>query len=609
MKLQLFNGGKATRKAPHLIGLSEAIEYRNIDNEQGPLQPVKTKLASGILVDRYNIFFEAQQEWVSSDTVKDYVEFQEKLYWADRVGQPQKYDGTNTFQLGITAPTVAATGVVTNQPAAITRASLVEDLAAGDLPATTLLTYAIVNKDTATGLDSEALFIGFTTGTGATHEITITDLDTNFADEARIYRLFDGVYRLLATFTSPTDIFLDDTFDISANAAFVTTTGNLDGTIQYMYTYYNSADGTESALSPLSAELVVSNGSIALSNITASADPQVDQKRLYRIGGGLSLFSLVTTLPNATTTYNDNLAVDQIDGAVNDSADHNIPLSGLQFLIEANSSLFGVLGQRVYYTEIGLPDAWPTLNFIDFPVDVLGIGDTANGVLVFTKFITYIITGTSPSTYSKYLLSGDQGCIAFESIANLGASLLWASTDGICVSSGDQVKVITKDQLGKLLLSPVASTVHDEVYYVSETGGNIFALDFRYGNVAKEFSLGVETVVSANDTLYGWLAGELYELFAGPTNEAIEYVSPDIVEGEYSNLKTYDEFYVRYNGLIVIEILIDNVTVLTKSLTGAEPVKQLKVPQLKQQGYRVSFKVTGTGTVFEITNTPMGRQK
>jgi hypothetical protein len=335
----------------------------------------------------------------------------------------------------------------------------------------------------------------------------------------------------------------------------------------------------------------------------------VDEKRLYRIGGNLSLFSLVTTLPNATTSFVDTLADDQIDGAVNDSSDFGIPLTGLKFLIEANSSLFGVLDQRVYYTEIGLPDAWPTLNFIDFPVDVTGIGDTANGVLVFTKFITYIITGTSPSTYSKYLLSGDQGCIAFESIANLSSSLLWASTDGICASSGDAVKVITKDQLGKLLLSPVASTVHDEVYYVAETDGNIFALDFRYGNIAKEFSLGVDTVVSANDTLYGWLAGELYELFAGSTNETIEYVSPDIVEGEYSNLKAYDTFYVRYNGLIVIEILLDNVTVLTKSLTGTKPVEQLKVPQLKQQGYRVSFKITGTGSVDEITNTPMGRQK
>jgi hypothetical protein len=608
MRLQLFSGGKATRKAPHLIGMHEAVSYTNIDNESGSLVPVKAKLASGIMVDQYATFFNAQQEWISSATVRDYVEFQSKLYWADRTGQPQKYDGTNTYQLGINSPSTEVAGVVTEGPTAITRITLAGQSAAGDLLVSTTFSYTIVNKSTVTGLTSLASVFSVTTAAGD-NQVHISAIDTNFANEAKIYRFFDGAYRLIATFTSASDTFTDSVFDISANTLYIAEAADLAGTIQYAYTYYNSAEGVESALSPSLTTFVAVNGEIALSAIAASADPQVDKKRLYRLGGALTVFSLVTTLDNATLVYNDSLNDAEIDGTVSTSASYLPPVSGLQFLTEANGSLFGSKGNKLYYSEVGLPDAFPTNNFISFPLDITGMGDTANGVLVFTKNRAYIVTGTSPATYSKYLLSGDQGCIAFESVANYGPELLWVSNDGVCTSSGDAVTVITKEQLGHLTLSPVASAVHDEIYYLSETGGNVFALDFRYGNIAKDLSLGVTSVVHANDIIYGWSSGQLYKLFKDSSSESLTYLSAEVTEGEYSNLKTYKSFYVRYDGTVTLEIFINGASVLSKVLSSSLPTEEIKVPSAGQQGYRVQFKITGTGTVHEITNTPMGRQK
>jgi hypothetical protein len=608
MKLQLFNGGKATRKAPHLIGMHEAVSYINVDNESGSLVPVKTKLASGIMVDQYATFFNAQQEWISSATVRDYVELQSKLYWTDRSTQPQKYDGTNTYQLGVSQPTTEVTGVVTESPAAITRITLAGQSASGNLPASTTFSYIITNKSTVTGLTSLASVFSITT-TAGNNQIHISAIDTNFANEAKIYRFFDGAYKLVDTFTSASDTFTDSVFDISANTLYVAEAADLTGTVQYAYTYYNSAEGVESALSPSLTTFVTVNGEIAIAAIAASADPQVDKKRLYRLGGALTVFSLVTTLDNATLTYNDSLNDAEIDGTVNTSALYLPPVSGLQFLTEANGSLFGSKGSKLYYSEVGLPDAFPTNNFISFPLDIAGMGDTANGMLVFTKNRTYIVTGTSPSTYSKYLLSGDQGCIAFESVANIGPELLWVSNDGICTSSGDAVTVITKEQLGHITLSPVASAVHDEIYYLSETGGNVFALDFRYGNIAKDLDLDITSVVQANDVIYGWNTGQLHELFKGASSESLTYLSAEVTDGEYSNLKTYKSFYIRYDGTITLEIFIDGVSVLSKVLSSSLPTEEIKVPSARQQGYRVQFKVTGTGTVHEITNIPMGRQK
>ena len=73
--------------------------------------------------------------------------------------------------------------------------------------------------------------------------------------------------------------------------------GNIIGVIQYVYTYYNSVDGTESAPSPISTEINASGNSISVS-VTASPDPQVTNIFLYRVGGTLTQFTRVEELPN-----------------------------------------------------------------------------------------------------------------------------------------------------------------------------------------------------------------------------------------------------------------------------------------------------------------------
>ncbi len=500
MKLQAFNGGLSTRLAPHLIGVNEAIQYTNIDNEDGTLKPVRQKLDLDTNLLEFSHWFTTIEEWVTSAVNRDYVEYRNTLYFTEDSSVPQKTtDNVNFYNLGITKPALAP--------------------------------------------------------------LTATDV-----------------------------------------------AGVLTGTYQYIITYYNSSDGAESGVSPLSAELVVASDRIAVTSIPVSADPQVDKKRLYRLGGDLTAFTLVTTIDNTDTLYTDNIADTDVEGTLLEATFYEQALNGLQFLTEHYGILMAAKGDKVYFTPIGVPNAWPSNNFIDFDTNVTGIGKVLNGILVFTLNKTYIITGTNINSLVKNTLAETQGCKEHKTIKAISkGQLLWVSNDGVCTSTGSNVDVISKPKLGKLNLAVKNAVIHDEVYYLQKSDKTILALDFRYGAVFKDLNSDTTRLVVANDVLYGFDNNTLYQMFASPLDEVYIYLSPNFTEGAYSERKSYKHFYIRANGAFTISVLVDGVIVSTKSYTGSE-THDLEVPQDSQNGYSIQFLITGTAVISEIEYKARGRQ-
>lgn len=111
----------------------------------------------------------------------------------------------------------------------------------------------------------------------------------------------------------------------------------------------------------------------------------------------------------------------------------------------------------------------------------------------------------------------------------------------------------------------------------------------------------------ANGELYGYKEGELYFLYKGTDNLTLKYKSPRFVEGAFSNNKTYKKVYVRSEGDIIINIIIDDEVVATFNLTGKE-THQLQVPQNLQRGYSIQFEIEGTGVIDEIEYVASPRQ-
>ena len=267
--------------------------------------------------------------------------------------------------------------------------------------------------------------------------------------------------------------------------------------------------------------------------------------------------------------------------------------------------LFYAIGDKLYYTPVGKPWAWPEEYFIDFPTDITGIGVVNSGLLIFTAIRTYIITGNSPSTLSRYPLGGKQGCRLHASIQKINDFLIWVSNDGLCASSGGSPKVISRDKLGDLDLDPIVAVVYKDVYYLLHSTG-LLAYDVRFGPVYKNLTLGCSYLLEGNDTLYGLYSDGYYELFAGEDSLQFYYLSPVFLDGAYTNRKSYNKIYIRSEGALTLAIYINSALVQTWQLTTTD-THMLDVPQIYKNGYSIQFEIYGTGKVFELDYSPYGR--
>lgn len=372
-----------------------------------------------------------------------------------------------------------------------------------------------------------------------------------------------------------------------------------DGTFQYVYTYYNNTDGTESAPSPLSSEVTTTAGYVNISGLVASTDTQVTHIRLYRIGGYKTVFTLVTELTNGTTAYTDRTpSVALLNNVLESETNFKAP-TGLQYLTESYATFFGAVGATLHVSEVGNPNYWPYQ--LEFPKTIKGMGAVQNGLLVFTANETYLISGTDPTTFVRHLLSGDQGCKSHKSVQFVKNSLVWLSNDGLCSSTGGDLTVLTQDKLGKISLTPYASSIYDDVYYLFHTNG-ILALDSRFGIIFKEFSqkdiLGAGTF---DDVLYGSDGTNIYSLFTGVDSVSFTYKSPRLTDQSFINRKSYSEAYCIYEGDITVKIYITDTLQATHQLSSEGIAKaELGIPTAYNRGYCIQFEVSGTGKLYEL---------
>jgi hypothetical protein len=612
--------------APQYIGQNEAVTYSNIDNSLNTLTPVKDKLLTDVVVEEYHKFFIAEQEWVSSATPTDFLEYQQVMYSTDGVTRPQKYKNGAYNNLGIVAPVTKPSLTQLNAAAAITDVEI-ENLVSsvgtyGDLPISDLVYilynvkdgrysegYEIVVKASSISKvsvtkkqvrrASTTVLVVAQPDSGFDRSIKFSNIKAQFADSAVLFRYYKGVWRLVKTFATDAETFTDAVEDVSANDELDDDlVSAFDGTYQYVYTYYNENDGTESAPSPISSELELDSGTLQVTLPSTSPDSQVTHKRLYRVGGDTTEFTLVVQLDKDVTSFEDTLDATELDGRLLSSDNYYEAPTGLRYLTESYAMLFGALGNELRFTPIGVPNAWPPEYSIQFDTTVTGIGPVANGVIVFTTYKAYLVTGTGPLSLSQQSLNGDQGCIAHSSIQEIGPALIWASAEGLCMSSGDAVRNITKDKLGHVDLDPVDSVVADEVYYCHNADGSTLAFDFRFTPIPKYLDLGISTISYANGDLYGWLDGSMYKLFKSDDYLPFTYLSPRFIEGSVTELKTYKKIHIYSKGDIIINIIINDSVVATRALSG-EGDYQLQIDQKLQRGNFIQFDIQGTGEVYE----------
>lgn len=381
-------------------------------------------------------------------------------------------------------------------------------------------------------------------------------------------------------------------------------------TVQYVYTYYDSTEGIESAPSPISDELELPDGfSIDLSGFEESANLFVDKIRLYRLGVDTTEFTLLVELPIDTVTYNDNIKALDAEGSLLESQENEPPVLGLRFITEANGIMFAAKGDMVYYSKIGQPDYWPALNSFPISADVTGIVAIPDGVVFFTKSKAHILLGTSPDQFRLVLLNPEHGCISHATIQHCSNRWLFVSSDGICELRGSAIAVISSDKLNGMELNAISASVYKEQYFLTLADGSVMILDLRNGGLLfKGLRYPIQEIYNTgvfDNILYGVVDGNLARLHEGE-ELVMRYLSPEFTEGDASMVKLYNNIYIKYNGQLVVTLYIDGVRVGTEELNG-KGIADVKIPQESQRGSTIQFEVQGVGTIYEIEYKVMPR--
>lgn len=717
MQISSFNGGLNKRVSPYLMQSNEGVKYSNIDTTTGALAPLKeNKNLNANIKPNFTYF---NNHWVDSDENRDYVKFQEKLFYSNGQTRPQwSKDGFTWYGLGIDKPAKApevSSNIAKEYPNSIepskdgsscavyyktqgfseagvyeliiVQESVVDSniktksyvkfsaslnsgsVIAFSYPTTVYIkypsdttfykhtsldkfymgsdyiengvgdrtrtseTFDFKNKiiQDSTNLNNKAEFVLFVKKSGESvySDTYVKNIDLNLSygsnwdngvyiqacgcvkyfiletpEEYDDIMVFYNNVRVYAEKLTSNKLKWFIKFDLSDITLTQFIENNSVESIGYVYTYY-SEDGMESSPSEESKFPLLLSPTLV--KVLKSSDPQVTSIKLYRRGAALTQYSLVTTLPNKDIEYADSLSDSEIDGAVLNSY-NNLPApDGLQYLTLYNTMLFGSIDDKLYYTDVATPFVWSGFNFIDFDDTITGIGGTPNGLLVFTKHSTYIVTGTSPDTFSKYLLSSGVGCVLHKSIQSLHNSLIWLSDDSICVSSGGEIQSISRDKLDTLnFKTPRCSAVLNDVYYVSHNQGTLIA-DFRFGLVFRESDKVYYGLAVKDNTLYGVESDDSFvEINKGEATLALHYLSPKFSDGSISTLKTYKDIYFHSTGDLSVKVFIDDTLVGSKSL--AEGFDEIKVSSEKTQGYSIQFEVEGKGTLNEIEYKIESRQ-
>ena len=605
MTLNDFSGGLSKRLSPNLIQRNEAVKCLNVDLTSGSIKPLKGLKATNktISLDK-PIFKEFKGTLVSSNLGTSFVEFNDKLYMTNGTDTVKKSsDGIKFHELGLNAPSNILT-TTTNFSVSFSLSNLATGTAVPDFP-TGDYTYLIQYKTLAGSIKYEIKTISYS----GTRGVRLTISSMSNMESVTLYRKYLTKYRLIGESTSSLTI-NDTVYDVSSNYTTTPYEQGL-GERNYVYTYYSSVTGTESAPSSYSDSLKVDINTVVVTGFVTPTDSTVNEIRLYRIGGTLTNFYLVAKLSKTVTRYTDTLTdLEVLDNdTLLETTGFIKPKTAMKFLTEFNSALFAAYDSTLYFSNPGLVDNWLEDNWIAFPEHITGLGVTQNGLLVFSRNKTWILTGTSLESYSKYLLNGSQGCITHSTIAYVENNLLWQSLDGICVTTGGAIEQLSYLKLGKLSVNPIIAKVYENQYFLFHEEGAI-VVDFRGGGVKfYELDLIVRGACysSTYDVLYVLRPGNIgvYK-FNSEGNLSMNFKTGWIAENGITNYKTFKSIYFQILGELELKLYINGELVNTLNLTNG--FNEVKYPQTSSKGYYTELEFSGTGTLLEINFTFEGRQ-
>jgi len=183
-----------------------------------------------------------------------------------------------------------------------------------------------------------------------------------------------------------------------------------------------------------------------------------------------------------------------------------------------NNILAGFVGNQLYFSELGLPHAWPRRYVETIEHDIVGLAAISGSVLVLTDSYPYIATGSDPANMSVSRIDVQYPCLNRRSIVNMGYGVVYSTHDGLAMyspSAGPQIitKFLYNNDTWETALDPatIIAEYYGENYFASHSAGAfVFEQDTKVGGFF------VDTDVTFTASFFDTVGGKLY--FVSGTN-------------------------------------------------------------------------------------------
>ena len=333
--------------------------------------------------------------------------------------------------------------------------------------------------------------------------------------------------------------------------------GALNETYAYVYTVIDT-DGIESIPSDVYYTTPV-NQDVSITIGADTVTETVSKRRIYRTGGSNPTFNLIAELDSPTLTYTDNTRDLDVSRIELTTFDNYAPPTDLDNLIECNATMWGSVGDRVYFSRNGQPEFWNPLDYVVLNEDCTGIGKFRDFIIAFTAGDAYIISGYTRDNIAIEKLPYNEGCLNHRSIANVSEYLIWTSKNGVCSFDGSNIEILTRNILSWTDRATIGDGKFDDFSYT---------FDADVGYLVK-YALGVR--------------GKYYAIHQNGIS-IINISDGVIVSNVY--LENAESLYYRYDEGTINAIDKDfNIWMFNRQISNLEAV--WKTPEIQDDGYHI----------------------
>ena len=647
-KLNTF-GGKAPRISPRLLNNSLAQTATDVNLESGRLVPITDNStvdpSNGVSTlantTKQTIFkyTDSPERWLQFDEDVNVVrgpiagDTNDTIYWSGqsfpRMGRSDIILGSAPYpdafyRLGVPAPTAAPTVAVA--PPTQINATITTTNGSGVITVTTASAH-----NTAVG--QFVTLAGFSDTNGLTADEINGDFKIVTAPSATT----------ITVETSGSATSAGTSSSVSNGASFGgPSDANIDFETSYVYTYVTSY-GEEGPPSPASTVITTDdNQTINLSNLQTSSsksNTNLLKKRIYRsnTGSNTTAFQFVAEVTLATTTYSDTSNNNELAEVIpsytwiappddDTSLYPDGPMKGMCAL--PGGVFAGFTGKRICFSEPFLPHAWPASYRIALEEEIVGMKVVSNGILVTTKSVPYLVTGSGPDTMTAIRIESSQANLNKRSMVDMGPYVIYASPDGLIAAEGTTVKnltegIITSSQWqANYYPATITAFLWEERYvgfYNTGSGYGGFIFDPRVNDGTSFVDLDASGLIRGGHTdpddsqLYLIISNTIKKFQGSNTNltfnwKSKEFVMPKPISMGFAKVdaetypvrvKVYGDGSVIYNAVIASSGSTFTVTGTTPSFSStAIPEPIVRLPASVHKTFAVE--VEGATIVNEI---------